>query len=141
MLLPLPPFSWQNIHPILVNFTAALVPASIASDLLGKFVWRDSLSRAAWWMLLYATLITPFTVLFGWLWKGSLEDAAMVKETIFVHQWLGTALAASFILLASWRGTLYVRGKSPNLLYFLLALLVMLLLGYQGHLGGSMVFG
>lgn len=141
MLLPLPPFSWHDLHPILVNFTAALVPASIASDFLGKFVCRDSLPRAAWWMLLYAALVTPLTVLFGWLWKMSLELSATENETIFVHQWLGTSLAVGFILLAAWRGTLYVRGKSPSLSYFLPASVVMLLLMYQGHLGGSMVFG
>lgn len=141
MLLPLPPVSWHNIHPILVNFTAAIVPASIGSDFLGKFVYRDSLSQAAWWMLFYAALITPLTVLFGWLWKTSLEEAATANETLLVHQWLGTALGICFIMLAGWRGTLYVRGKSPNFLYFLLAFIVMLLLAYQGHLGGSMVFG
>lgn len=140
MLLPLPEVSWHNIHPILVNFTAALVPTSIASDILGKFVWRNSLPQAAWWMLLYAALVTPLTVLFGWLWKMSMSPAATANETMFVHQWLGTTLAASFILLALWRGTFHVRGKSPNIVYFLLALLVMLLLMYQGHLGGSMVF-
>ncbi len=69
-LLPFsPPDSWQNIHPILVNFTAALIPASIASDLLGKVLRRQSFGDAAWWMLFYAALITPLTALTGWLWK------------------------------------------------------------------------
>ena len=141
MLLPLPPVSWHNLHPILVNFTAALIPTSIVSDILGKFIWRDSLPRAAWWTLFYAALITPLTVLFGWFWKMSFEEAATANQTMFVHQWLGTALAAGFIVLAGWRGTHYVRAKSPKALYFLLAFLVMLLLMYQGHLGGSLVFG
>lgn len=47
------------LHPILVNFTAALVPASFVSDVLGRFLRRESLRSAAWWMLLYAAIITP----------------------------------------------------------------------------------
>ncbi len=91
-------------------------------------------------MLLYAALVTPLTVLAGWLWKLSMEDAT-TTQVLFVHQWLGTSLAAGFVLLAIWRGTLYVRGQSPRVSYFALASLTMLLLTYQGHLGGGMSFG
>jgi len=138
MLLPLPPFSWQNIHPILVNFTAALIPLSIASDLLGKLTRRESLNHAAWWMLFYAAAITPLTALFGWLWKNSMGTT---DQVMFIHQWLGISLAVAFIILASWRGTLYSRSKSPGIPYFLLAALIAAALMYQGHLGGSMAFG
>ncbi len=140
MLLPLPPFSWQNIHPILVNFTAALIPLSIASDLLGKVTRRESLNHAAWWMLFYAAAITPFTALFGWLWKNSM-GTGITDQVMFIHQWLGISLAVAFIILASWRGTLYSRSKSPGIPYFLLAALIAAALMYQGHLGGSMAFG
>lgn len=140
MSLPLPPFSWQNIHPILVNFTAALIPLSIASDLLGKLIRRESLNHAAWWMLFYAAALTPFTALFGWLWKNSMGNGTM-DQVMFIHQWLGISLAAAFIILAGWRWTLYSRSQSPGVPYFLLAALVAAALMYQGHLGGSMAFG
>ncbi len=140
MSLPLPPFSWQNIHPILVNFTAALIPLSIASDLLAKLIRRESLNQAAWWMLFYAAALTPFTALFGWLWKTSMGDAA-TDQVMFIHQWLGISLAAAFIILAGWRWALYSRSQSPGVPYFLLAALIAAALMYQGHLGGSMAFG
>ena len=66
-------FSAQDIHPILVNFTAALIPASVVSDVFGKVLRKQSLTHAAWWMLVYAAAITPFTVLAGWYWKRSVE--------------------------------------------------------------------
>ena len=50
-----------KLHPILVNFTAALVPVSVGSDLLCRSFKREPLRQTGWWTLLYATAITPFT--------------------------------------------------------------------------------
>jgi uncharacterized membrane protein len=140
MSLPLPPFSWEHIHPILVNFTAALIPVSVFSDIVGKSFRRDSLNHAAWWTLLFAAAITPCTALAGWFWKRSIE-AALPADIIAIHQWLGISLAVAFIVLALWRGLLHRRGERPSLAYLLLATLVLAALLYQGHLGGSMTFG
>jgi uncharacterized membrane protein len=140
MGLPLPSFSWQNIHPILVNFTAALIPASVFSDLLGRLLRRESLKHAAWWTLLYAALVTPFTALSGWFWKRSIE-AALSADLIAVHQLLGICLAFAFPILVVWRWRFHSRGESPGLAYFVTAMLTLLVLMYQGHIGGSMAFG
>ena len=140
MDLPLPAFSWQNLHPILVNFTAALMPASVFSDILGRLLRRESLNQTAWWTLLYATAITPCTGLAGWFWKRSIE-AALPPDIIVIHQWLGISLAVALIILTIWRGTLYKHGKNPGTAYFILATLILATLMYQGHLGGSMTFG
>jgi uncharacterized membrane protein len=140
MGLPLPPMSWQNIHPILVNFTAALIPVSVLSDVLGRLLRRESLHQAAWWTLLYAATITPFTALAGWFWKRSIE-AALPPDLIAVHQWLGISLAVAFVALALWRGVLFGRDQSPGVGYFLPAVLLLGALMYQGHLGGGMTFG
>ena len=140
MGLPLPPFSWENFHPILVNFTAALIPASVLSDLLGKLLRRESLQHAAWWTLLYAAAVTPFTALAGWFWKRSIE-AALSADLIAVHQWLGIWLAFAFPVLVIWRWGFRRRGQSPGLAYLVTAALTLLALMYQGHVGGSMAFG
>lgn len=140
MGLPLPPFSWDSLHPILVNFTAALIPASVFSDLLGRLLRRESLRHAAWWTLLYAAAVTPFTALAGWFWKQSIE-AALSAEVIAVHQWLGIWLAFAFPFLVLWRWRFHSRGESPGLAYLMTAALTMLALMYQGHVGGSMAFG
>jgi uncharacterized membrane protein len=140
MGLPLPPFSLENFHPILVNFTAALIPASVFSDLLGKLLRRESLQHAAWWTLLYAAAVTPFTALAGWFWKRSIE-AALSADVIAVHQWLGVWLAFAFPVLVLWRWRFHRCGESPGLAYLLTAALTLLALMYQGHAGGSMAFG
>src|SRR6476646_10797974 len=65
-----PPRSPQELHPILVNFTAALLPLALLSDLLGRWLKRSSLHSAAAWMVLYAAIITPLTGAAGWWWKA-----------------------------------------------------------------------
>jgi uncharacterized membrane protein len=134
------PISPSHIHPILVNFTAALVPASIGSDILGRLLKKNSLHDAAWWMLLYAALITPFTVVAGLLWKPSVAEM-LPKEMLMTHQWLGISLAALFIILAVWRWSLFSRRTGPTYTYLGFAILVLAGLMYQGNLGGTMLLG
>jgi len=135
-----PPRSPQELHPILVNFTAALLPLALLSDLLGLWLKRSSLHSAAAWMVLYTAIITPLTAAAGWWWKIR-SAGALPPELIAVHQWLGTSLALVFIVLAVWRWRLYRKNAVPTLAYLVLALVAVLALVYQGSLGGAMVFG
>lgn len=132
---------WHHAHPILVNFTAGLVPTSFISDVLGRISDKRSLSSAAWWMLLFAALLTPATALTGWFWKQSLPSAALPADLIQIHQWLGSALAILFVIMALWRARMYLREDFPNIVYLMFAALAVGLLALQGNLGGTMVFG
>lgn len=135
-----PPRSPEQFHPILVNFTAALLPLALLSDVLGLIFRRQSLHNAAWWLVLYAAVITPFTAAAGWWWKHA-AGSALPARLITVHQWLGTAAAVLFIILAIWRWSIHKRGVPPTLAYLFCALVAVLALVYQGSLGGMMVFG
>jgi plastocyanin/uncharacterized membrane protein len=135
-----PPRSPQELHPILVNFTAALLPLALFSDLLGRWLKRPSLHSAAAWMVLYAAIITPLTGAAGWWWK-SQSAGTLPPNLIAVHQWLGTSLALVFIVLAVWRWRIYRRNAAPTFGYLAFALVAVLALVYQGSLGGAMVFG
>jgi plastocyanin/uncharacterized membrane protein len=135
-----PPRGPQDLHPILVNFTAALLPLALLSDLLGRQFKRSSLHNAASWMVLYAAIITPLTGLAGWWWKAKTA-AALPPNLIMLHQWLGTSLAVAFIFIAVWRWRIYKRDAVPGLGYLAIAAVVVLALIYQGSVGGAMVFG
>lgn len=136
----MPPRSPEEIHPILVNFTAALLPLALLSELLGKVFRRGSLHNAGWWMTLYAAAVTPLTAAAGWWWKHT-AGSDLPANVIAVHQWLGTSLAVFFVALVCWRWMIKRRGNLPGWSYLLFELVVVLALIYQGSLGGKMLFG
>lgn len=129
--------SVTKLHPILINFTAALVPVSVGSDLIGRFLKREAFRQTAWWTLFYATVITPFTAITGWLfWMG--DDNGVTGMTI--HKWLGSSLAVLLFGLCAWRWNLQRRQKRPTVAYFIVGIIFVAALAYQGHLGGTQVF-
>jgi plastocyanin/uncharacterized membrane protein len=134
------PNSAEELHPILVNFTAALLPLAFLSDLLGLTFKRQSLHNAAAWMVLYEALLTPLTVAAGWWWKHQAAGN-LPQKMITVHQWLGSAAALLFIILAVWRWSIHKRGGCPSIAYLALSAAAVGALIYQGSLGGAMVFG
>ena len=132
------------LHPIFVNFTAALVPISVMCDVLARLLGsrkplRDSLRAAAWWTLLFGTIITPLTAIAGWMWLYEMGGMDMTDMT--VHKWLGTSLAFLFIGLLAWRWRAHRRNEAPGIFYLVVASLVVGVLTLQGHLGGTMSFG
>jgi len=135
-----PPTKPEQIHPILVNFTAALLPLSLLSDLLGRIFKRQNLHHAAFWMIVYAACITPFTAAAGWWWKH-VAGPGLPAKLITVHQWLGTAAALIFIALTVWRWRIHKQGLTPTVAYLVCGVLAVLALVYQGSLGGAMAFG
>jgi plastocyanin/uncharacterized membrane protein len=136
---PALPTAPQHLHPILVNFTAALLPLALLSDLLGRFLRRPSFLACGVVMTIYAALITPLTAAAGWWWK--MRVATRPPPGLVVHQWLGVAAVLLFAFLAVWRWRIYRRDAYPGFIYLSFALLVVLALIYQGSIGGSMVFG
>jgi uncharacterized membrane protein len=127
------------LHPILVNFTAALVPVSVITDILGRVLKRPSLTATGWWTLVFATLITPFTGLAGWLWLQQMPD--MNAQPMGLHKWLGTALAGVLFVLLWWRSTSFRHNVAPSRSYLTLAAIVLAAVILQGHVGGMMSFG
>lgn len=135
-----PPRSPHEFHPILVNFTAALLPLALLSDLLGLFLRRKSLHNAAFWMVVYEAIISPLTGAAGWWWKHQTAGA-LPPNVIAVHEWLGTVLVLLFVVVAVWRWRIYKKDATPAASYLIFAAIVALALVYQGSLGGLMVFG
>lgn len=127
------------LHPILVHFTAALVPVSFLFDLAARWQGAASVRAAAAWTLFAAAAATPFVALSGWLWLSQMED--MSHGYMLIHQWLGTVLAALIIPLAIWRIRYFRRDVHPGNAYFVTFLLFVVAVTLQGHIGGMMTFG
>jgi uncharacterized membrane protein len=127
-----------KLHPILVNFTAALVPVSVLSDFVGRFRNDETLRHTAWWTLVCAVAVTPFTALAGWLfWMP--DDNGVLGMT--VHRWLGTSLAVLLFGLFAWRFQLQRQQRWATAPYLVAGVLFIGALIVQGTLGGNKVFG
>ncbi len=126
-----------KVHPILVNFTAALIPVSVASDMLGTLLAKPTLRHTGGWTLCFAALITPLTSAAGWLfWMP--DDNGVVGMAI--HKWLGTSLAVLVIGLAVWRWWFFKNDRGPSAIYLLVALAIVAGVIVQGHFGGQQTF-
>jgi len=126
-------------HPLLVHFPVALLPVSVACDVLGRCTSRAPFSHATWWTLLFATLASPLTAASGWVWLNDMDG--MTGTTIAVHKWLGTALPVLLIALTVWRYRLQATERVAPVGYLVAATAVLLAMIVQGHLGATMTFG
>ena len=113
------------------------MPVSVFSDLAGRVIKSEPLRHTAWWTLFYATAITPFTAITGWLFWMSDDNGA---SGMTIHKWLGSGLAVLLFVLFAWRLNLYRRQQWPSAPYFVAAAVFLAALAYQGHLGGQQVF-
>jgi uncharacterized membrane protein len=50
-----------------VGVSAAPIPVSVASDILGRIFGKQTLRDTGWWTLCFAAVITPLTAIAGWL--------------------------------------------------------------------------
>jgi len=126
-----------KLHPVLVNFTAALVPVSVAADAIGRWRKDESLRSTGWWTLFCGTAITPFTALTGWLfWMP--DDSGVTGMTI--HKWLGMSLAVLLLGLFAWRLKLHRQKQWAEIPYLITGIIFIAALVFQGHLGGQQVF-
>jgi uncharacterized membrane protein len=126
-----------KLHPILVNFTAALVPVSVGSDGAACLLKNLPLRHVAWWSLVYAVVVTPLTALSGWLFwmKDDTDSTGMA-----IHKWLGTAMVFLLAGLFLWRRRFEERAQWVSVPYLLLGGVLVVMLAVQGHLGGVQVF-
>jgi uncharacterized membrane protein len=125
------------LHPAFVNFTAALIPVSFFSDLLGRLFKRPSLEAVGWWTLLWGAAMTPLTIFFGYRW---MKELGAHGRDMTIHQWLGYALGVGLLLLTVWRGLAHRAQRRPSGLYLVALFVLLLALIVQGHEGGTMSF-
>jgi len=127
------------LHPLLVNFTAALIPTSVISDWLGKFTKKDSFRSTAFWTLTLATAITPVTAYMGWRWMNALQETQ--TNAMVFHRIMGFSLAGILLPMLYWRFRTFRGGRPTSILYLLIMTVVILAVAMQGHIGATMTFG
>ena len=134
-----PPTSPEQFHPILVNFTAALLPLALLSEILGRVFRRRSLHDAALWMVVFAAAITPLTVAAGWWWRH--RGRQLAPEVNYDTSMARNICSRTIYHLAVWRWRIQKSDIPPVSAYLASLFVLVLALIYQGSLGGTMAFG
>ena len=131
----------KPIHPIFVHFPIALLALSVAADVVAFFTNIESLRSAAWWSLTGAALGGVVTVLAGVFDMRRAEINEEIHERVHRHMKVGFALLAAIVGLTVWRWTFFAQPALPvSGIYLDCAILAMALAGFQGWLGGELVY-
>ena len=131
----------KPVHPIFVHFPVALLASSVVADLFGFFTDNIALRNTAWWALLGAALGGVVTVVAGVYDMRRANIQEEVHERVHQHMKVGFVLVAAIIGLTVWRWTFYAQaGVSITAAYLDVALLTAGLAGFQGWLGGELVY-
>lgn len=130
----------KPVHPILVHFPIALLPLSVAADLIGFFADVLPLSHTGWWALLGAAAGGVAAVAAGFFDMSRADLSAEVHTRVHRHMYVGLVLLTVIVGLAIWRGFLYFNNLIVPMLYLDLGVLGVALVGLQGWLGGKLVY-
>lgn len=137
-----------HIHPVVDHFTVAILILAIVTDLLASL-----LSTRLW--LRYAGLALTIIgtgaawgskLTGGWeadrAWNAVKAAGGLPFDILQRHAWLGDWLPWVFLVLAVWRIGVQLFGfmVRTRALYLLIAVIAVIVLSYQGYLGGEMVY-
>jgi uncharacterized membrane protein len=135
-----------QLHPVADHFTVALLFVAVLIDLVASLAPSRAWLRymALTLMILGAVSAAASWVTGGmlqpkWVWKAIPLDA---KALMHRHAKLGDVLMYAFGVLALWRiliESLSFMAKS-RAIYLIVALIAVVVIGYQAHLGGELVY-
>jgi len=128
------------LHAAAAHFPIALFLTSVACELLGLVLRKQSLRDGGFWMHVFATMGAAVTVAFGWFgnpWRFKHNEMAQIVR---VHQWWGVATLSCMLLLLVWRLSRRNRfGKWEFAVYGAATLAVMGLVAITGYMGGHLM--
>ena len=131
----------KPVHPLVVHFPIALLALSVTADVIAFFAGSDSLRSTGWWSLVGAGLGGALAVLAGLFDMRRADLGEHVHERVHRHMKVGVGLLTAILGLTFWRWTIYKQpGHSVSATYLDCAILTMALAGFQGWLGGELVF-
>lgn len=128
------------LHPMFVHFPIALLVLSVTADWIGYLTGALSLQHAGWWSLLGAAAGAAVAVPAGVHDMQRADISDHVHHYVHRHMYIGLTLLGTLGVLAIWRGIVFFSSAQPSVWYLVLATAALLLIGYQGWLGGELVY-
>ncbi len=133
-----------ELHPPIVHFAIALTIIGVIFDILGFALKKESLKYAGFWVFIIGIVAVWGAMLSGEAAEELVEkfvENTKVEEIFETHEELGKILPWIFTGLGLFRVYLYIKENSKlMIIYLILAFIGIGLIGYQGRLGGKMVY-
>ena len=133
-----------EFHPPVVHFAIALILTGVLFDIAGFILNKESLKNAGFWAIIFGALSVWGAMFTGHFAEEIVEDAikgTKAYELLEQHEKIGEILPWIVSVLAGFRVFLNFRpNKKLFILYMAAGLVVAGMVGFQGRLGGKMVF-
>ena len=135
-----------QIHPVVDHFSIALIVVAVIIDLAATLVPNRIWMR---YMALTLMILGAIAVAGSWVTGGKLQPEwvwktipPVAKPLMHRHAQLGDILMYVFGVLALWR--ILIQGLTAmvrtRVIYLVVALIAVVAICYQGHLGGELVY-
>jgi uncharacterized membrane protein len=126
----------QELHPALVHFPIAILPASLAIDAVGRVTDDDSLMSAGRLGIVASAAGALVAGVAGLIAQEGSRFDKESHEILVTHRNLNLAV----IGLTTWMARRRLRADRPSLRYLAAGLAGMGVMSYSAYLGGHMVY-
>lgn len=126
----------QEIHPSLVHFPIALLPASLAADAIGRLTGNRALLEAGRLSMPVAAASAAVAGVFGLIAQEAVNTDGPAHDYLVTHRNLNLGLIGLTAVMAAKR----LRRRRPSLGYLLAGAAGLGAMSYSAYLGGHMVY-
>ena len=126
----------QELHPTLVHFPIALLPAAIVADLLAHVTGSRTLSAVGRALMPVAAASAALAAAAGLVAQQEVEATGEAEALLVTHRNMNLALTTVGTAMAVWRASEEEAGPA----YLALGLAALGGLSYSAYLGGKMVY-
>ena len=131
----------QNIHPLVVHFPLAFLPAAALFYVVAWLTGRESLAWTGLWLLVLGAVTAAVAAGTGlYAEEGVMVDPSVRRALLDVHEWWMLGVVGASVVLAGWAlvGRPLPRRGRAAFVFLLLALVAALVRG--ADFGGRMVY-
>lgn len=131
----------DNLHPMLVHFPIAFLPAFLIIDLAGTWFKKTEWRVVASWLLYMGAISTVVTVISGFIAGNSVMHGDNVHDIMETLELYGIVTLVLVFVLSIWRwiGGSRMRGGA-NVLFLIVAAVLCAIMLLAADLGGLLVY-
>lgn len=131
----------NTFHPLFVHFPIALLIVTGIIALIDLLNGKFQLKKVILWNLIFAALGTIITVVSGFIDADVIPHNLTIHEIMEVHEHIGISLLIVTSILSVWIVFRFSKmKKSENILFVIVLWVALILVSYNGFLGGKMVY-